>query len=267
VTVRGSAQTVPIPAGYGYGRPPRRWWVRLLRVAIGCVVTVVCLSLLAFGGLLLISPSVGNAPQIAAAQDASHHVAYPGPPVPAKFTAALVATEDHRFGSEPGVDPFAVVKAAGGAIVHTNNPGGATIYQQLAKMLYTPGQHGVSVEAKQVALAVKLRYSYSGSEILQMYGDVAYYGNGYYGIQSASCGYFGVMPAELSWPQAAMLAGVVNGPSIDDPVTNPVNGRAREAHVIGRLVATGTLTQAEADQALAVPVSAMLAHGGQGCGA
>jgi membrane peptidoglycan carboxypeptidase len=267
VTVRGSAQTVPIPAGYGYGRPPRRWWVRLLRVAIGAVVIVVCLSLLAFGGLLLISPSVGNAPQIAAAQDASHHVAYPGPPVPAKFTAALEATEDHRFGSEPGIDPFAVVKAAGGVIVHTSDPGGATIYQQLAKMLYTPGEHGVSVEAKQVALAVKLRYSYSGREILQMYGDVAYYGNGYYGIQSASCGYFGVSPAELSWPQAAMLAGVVNGPSLDDPVTNPVNGRAREGHVIGRLVATGALTQAEADQALAVPVSAMLAHAGQGCGA
>ena len=47
VTVRGSAQTVPIPVGYGYGRPPRRWWVRLLRVAIGVVVIVVCLSLLA----------------------------------------------------------------------------------------------------------------------------------------------------------------------------------------------------------------------------
>jgi membrane peptidoglycan carboxypeptidase len=267
VTMRGSAQTVPIPAAYGYGRPPRRWWVRLLRVGIGVVVIVVCLSLLAFGGLLLISPSVRNAQQIAAAQDASHHVAYPGPPVPAKFTAALTATEDHRFGSEPGIDPFAVVKAAGGAIVHTSNPGGATIYQQLAKMLYTPGESGISVEAKQVALAVKLRYSYSGSQILQMYGDVAYYGNGYYGIQAASCGYFGVMPAQLSWPQAAMLAGVVNGPSIDDPVTNPDNGRAREEHVIGRLVATGALTQAQADQALATPVSAMLAHGGQGCGA
>ena len=267
MTVRGSAHTVPIPAGYGYGRTPRRWWVRLLRLATACVVIVVCLSLLAFGGLLLISPSVGNAAQIAAAQDASHNVAYPGPAVPARFTAALTATEDHRFGSEPGIDPFAVVKAAGGVIVHTSDPGGATIYQQLAKMLYTPGESGVRVEAKQVALAVKLRYSYSGSQILQMYADVAYYGNGYYGLQAASCGYFGVSPAQLSWPQAAMLAGVVNGPSLDDPVTNPINGQAREAHVIGRLVATGALTNAEASQALAVPLSVMLAHGGQGCGA
>jgi membrane peptidoglycan carboxypeptidase len=267
VTVRGSAQTVPIPAGYGYGRPRRRGWVRMLRALTVFVGLVVCLSLLVFGGLLLVSPSVGDAPQIAAAQDASHHVAYPGPAVPARFTAALTATEDHRFGSEPGIDPIAVIKAAGGTLVHTSDPGGATIYQQLAKMLYTPGEHGIRVEAKQVALAVKLRYSYSGSQILQMYADVAYYGNGYYGIQAASCGYFGVSPAELSWPQAAMLAGVVNGPSLDDPVTDPVNGQAREAHVIGRLVATGALTQAQADQALAVPLSVMLAHGGQGCGA
>ncbi|MDQ2876575.1 MAG: transglycosylase domain-containing protein [Actinomycetota bacterium] len=264
MTVRGSAHTVPIPAGYGYGRPRRR---RLLRLATGFVVIVVCLSLLVFGGLLLVSPSVGDAPQIAAAQDASHHVAYPGPADPARFTAALTATEDHRFGAEPGIDPFAVVKAAGGVIVHTSDPGGATIYQQLAKMLYTPGESGVRVEARQVALAVKLWYSYSGRQILQMYADVAYYGNGYYGIRAASCGYFGVSPAELSWPQAAMLAGVVNGPSLDDPVTNPINGRAREAHVIGRLVATGALTQAEANQALAVPLAVMLARGRPGCGA
>lgn len=267
MTVRGSAHTVPNPVGFSYGRPRRRWWVRLLRVATGCVVLVVCLSLLLFGGLLLLSPSVGNAPRIAAAQDASHHVAYPGPAVPAQFTAALEATEDHRFGEEPGVDPFAVVKAVGGVIVHTDDPGGATIYQQLAKMLYTPGAEGISVEAKQVALAVKLRYSYSGAEILRMYADVAYYGNGFYGIEAASCGYFGVAPAQLSWPQAAMLAGVVNGPSLDDPLINPANGRAREEHVIGRLVATGTLTQAQANRALAVPLSAMLAGAGHGCGA
>jgi membrane peptidoglycan carboxypeptidase len=64
-----------------------------------------------------------------------------------------------------------------------------------------------------------------------------------------------------------MLAGVVNGPSLDDPVTNPVNGRVREEHVIGRLAATGALTRAQADQALTVSVPAMLAHAGQGCGA
>ncbi len=264
MTARYPAQARAGATGYTYGRPKRRWWVRLLRLATACVVLVVCLSLLVLGGLLLLTPSVGGAPAIAAAQDASHHVAYPGPPVPANFITALKATEDHRFGEEPGIDPFAVLKAGFGFVVHTSDPGGATIYQQLAKMLYTPGETGVKVEAKQVALAVKLRYSFTGAQILQMYADVAYYGGGFYGIQAASCGYFGVEPAGLSWPQAAMLAGVVNGPSLDDPLANPDNARFREEHVFQRLTDTGALTQAQASQALAVPISAMTAHAG-GC--
>jgi membrane peptidoglycan carboxypeptidase len=264
VTAPYSAQSRAGATGYTYGRPRRRWWVRLLRLATACIVLVVCLSLLMFGGLLLLTPSVSGAPSIAAAQDASHHAAYPGPAVPASFTTALKATEDHRFGEEPGIDPFAVIKAGFGYVVQTSDPGGATIYQQLAKMLYTPGETGAKVEAKQVALAVKLRYGFTGAQILQMYADVAYYGGGFYGIQAASCGYFGVEPAGLSWPQAAMLAGVVNGPTLDDPLTNPDNARFREEHVFQRLVDTGALTQAQANQALAVPISEMTAHAG-GC--
>jgi penicillin-binding protein 1A len=71
---------------------------------------------------------------------------------------------------------------------------------------------------------------------------VAYYGNNYYGLRAASCGYFGTEPAQLSWPEAAVLAGVVNAPTVDDPRSNPQNARARETHVVGRLVAVGDLT-------------------------
>jgi membrane peptidoglycan carboxypeptidase len=269
VSVRGSVRGPAGAAQYG-GDPPRqrRWWVRLIRIVVGVVVVVTCLSLAAFGGLMLFTPSVGSAQQIARAQAASHDVAYPGPPLSGKFTAALLATEDHRFYSEPGIDPFAVGKAAVGAVIHTGDPGGATLYQQLAKLLYTPGQtSGARVEAKSLALAVKLRYSYTGPQILTMYADVVYFGNGFWGEQAASCGYFGVPPADLSWPQAAMLAGLVNGPSLDDPLTNPVNGMAREQHVIRRLQADDVLTPAQATQAGAVSLQTMLIHHGQGCGA
>jgi penicillin-binding protein 1A len=99
-----------------------------------------------------------------------------------------------------------------------------------------------------------------------MYSDVAYFGHGFYGLAAASCGYFGVRPAAMSWPQAALLAGLVQAPSLDDPLTSPVTARAREEHVIGRLVSVGALTQAQADRALAAPVSALVARHGQGCG-
>ena len=98
-----------------------------------------------------------------------------------------------------------------------------------------------------------------------MYADVVYFGNDDYGLEAASCGYFGVPPADLSWPQAAMLAGMVQGPSLDDPLTHPANARTREVHVVDRLVATGKLTEAQGKAALAVPLSTLIAGAGRGC--
>jgi penicillin-binding protein 1A len=183
---------------------------------------------------------------------------------PGRFAAALEATEDHRFASEPGVDPFAVGRVAVSYLSGRGDEGGATLYQQLAKMLYTPGRSGLAAEAEQVALAVKLKYGYTGAEILRLYGDVAYFGHGFYGLAEASCGYFGVRPAGLSWPQAALLAGLVQAPTIDDPITHPAAGLAREQHVIGRLVTVGAISQSAARAYLAIPLSVLLRHAG-GC--
>ena len=239
----------PATAPTGWPPPRRRRIVRRALTVIGVIVLVAGVS---FGGLLLLTPSAGNAQQLARAQDKAHGVAYPGPPVPARFTRSLVATEDHRFYSDPGVDPFAVGRVALGYLKGDGGQqGGATITQQLAKMLYTPGQSSVTAEAEQVAMAVKLDLTYSKQQILQMYADVAYYGQDYYSLGAASCGYFGVPPAAMTWPQAALMAGIVQAPTSYDPVTNPANAHARESHVFSRLVATGVLTKARAQAALA----------------
>jgi penicillin-binding protein 1A len=224
-----------------------------MRRATLLVVVVVALAVLAFGVLLLLTPSVRNAPALAQAQALAHRSVYPGPPVPARFAASLVATEDHRFYAEPGIDPFAVARVIEATVTRKGDQGGATIDQQLAKMLYTPGQAGALAKAKQVGLAVKLSLSYSHPQILRMYADVAYFGHGYYGLSAASCGYFGTTSAGLSWPEAAMLAGLVQGPSADDPLRHYAQARAREQHVLGRLVAMHTLSQVQADTAFAQP--------------
>lgn len=240
-------------AGAGWGSQPRRrhrWLRRVLAIALALFL----LGALAFTALLFMTPSVSTAPVLAEGIDYSHHVAYPGPPVPARFAAALTATEDHRFYSEPGIDPFAVARAAKGAITGSPNQGGATLYQQLAKMLYTPGQSGVTVEVKQVILGIKLNFAYSKAQILQMYADVAYFGHGYYGLAAASCGYFGKQPIELSWAQAAMLAGLVQAPTAYNPIAHYAMGRSRQSHVLDRLAATGDLTQAQADSAFHQPL-------------
>jgi penicillin-binding protein 1A len=209
---------------------------------------------LLFATLLLITPSVGNAPSLAAAFDRAHGAPYPGPLVPSVFADSLVATEDHRFYSEPGFDPIAIGRVIIGRVTGQPDQGGATLYQQLAKMLYTQGQGGASVEAEQIILGIKLDLNYSKPQILRLYADVAYFGRGYYGLAEASCGYFGVIPAGLTWPQAALLAGMVQAPTADNPIAHYTVARAREAHVLGRLVATGRLTQAEANRAYRAPL-------------
>jgi penicillin-binding protein 1A len=255
----GTADDVP-----GYTRPlPRRWARpraattrrrRVLKRAAFAVATVTALFVLAAGALLLATPSATEATKLAEQQAAQHGIGYPGPPVPDNFARPLVATEDHRFYAEPGIDALAVGRAAAGRLTGGQDQGGATIEQQLAKMLYTPAQSGLAVELKQVALAVKLNAAYSKAQILRLYAEVAYYGHGYYGLQAASCGYFGRPPSELTVNQGAMLAGVVNAPSIDDPVNDPMNARARLAHVIARMVAVGYLTPAQGTQELTAPL-------------
>jgi membrane peptidoglycan carboxypeptidase len=97
-----------------------------------------------------------------------------------------------------------------------------------------------------------------------MYADVAYFGHGYYGLAAASCGYFGAVPAALTLPEAATLAGLVQGPSADDPIAHYARGRAREAHVLGRLVSTGKITAAQSARAYAQGLQ-LVGGSGQAC--
>ena len=238
----------------GRGRRARRLFRRIRRLVV-IVIVLVVLPALVFAEVLLLTPGVGDAPAVARAMARAHGVAYPGPPVPQRAAAALIAAEDHRFYSEPGIDPIAIAGVIAGRITGRPDQGGATLYQQLAKMLYTPGRNGVLAEGQQALLGIKLHFSYPKAEILQMYADVAYFGHGYYGLAAASCGYFGESPAHLSWGQAAALVGLLQAPSADDPMRHFANARAREAHVLDRLVATGWLTRAQAIDAYRQPLN------------
>jgi hypothetical protein len=229
----------------------------ILRKASVAGIALILSFAVALAALLLTIPSVQNAALLTRAQAREHEIPYPGPRPPSRFVKALVATEDHRFYSplDPGVDPFAVARAVIAALTfQPRDPGGSTIAQQLAKMLYTPGRQGFAVKLERVGLAIKLHFKYSPAKILAMYAEAAYFGEGYYGLAAASCGYFGYLPGELTWSQAAMLAGVVNAPTADNPRKHPHRARLREAHVLRRLVAVGRLTEEQARAALSEPL-------------
>ena len=241
------------------GTTRRRWRVALRIVKWLLIVLVVFGAVV--GMLFVFTPSAGQATQLVQAQAVAHHIPYPGPPVPQNFAKALVATEDHRFYTDPGVDPLALARVVDAKITGKQDQGGSTIAQQLAKMLYTPDSSGFTTEIEQVALAMKIDMTYTKAQILQMYAEVAYYGHGYYGLEQASCGYFGHPAADLTLVQAAMLAGAVNAPTYDDPLVYPKQARARLVHVLGRMAAVGDLTRLQEQQALNAPLGLSATRG------
>jgi membrane peptidoglycan carboxypeptidase len=226
------------------------------------VLLAIILALATGVGLLFaLTPSAEQATALTRAQAQEHHIAYPGPPVPQNFAQALIATEDHRFYSDPGVDPLAMARVVVSWVTGREDQGGSTIDQQLAKNLYTGGHGGFTEDLEQIAMAVKLNRAYTRPEILRMYAEVAYYGHGYYGLEAASCGYFGRTPDRLTLVQSAMLAGVVNAPSYDDPLVYPRQARARLVHVLGRMEAVGYLSHDQEIAALNAPLGLSAARG------
>jgi membrane peptidoglycan carboxypeptidase len=246
----------------GPTRPLRtRKRFRITRAIAKVILAVVVAFAAAVGLLFALTPSASEATALTRAQAQARHIAYPGPGVPQNFAQALIATEDHRFNSDPGVDPLAMARVALSWITGHQDQGGSTIDQQLAKNLYTGGHSGFTDDVKQMAIAVKLNQAYTRPEILRMYAEVAYYGHGYYGLRAASCGYFGRPPGQLTLVQAAMLAGVVNAPTYDDPLTYPGQARARLVHVIGRMAVVGYLTSAQQAAALKAPLGLSAVRG------
>lgn len=230
----------------GPRRPPRRrLGGRGLRLLLRLVLAVVVVALVLLGLGWVTTPSVDDAAQRVAAQLAAHSSPALSGAVPSRVADALTATEDSRFYGNPGVDPISVVRLPVSLVLHRDQ-GGATLEQQLAKNLYEQGKAGPVAQAEEAVLALKLDRTWSKQQILRMYVDDGYYGHGFYGLTAAAEGYFGVSPDQLSWAQASLLAGLFQAPSAYDPFVHPAAARARQAHVLDRLVAVGTLTRQQA---------------------
>lgn len=207
------------------------------------------------GAAVGLTPSVDQAELRVAAVLAARHVADVNDPVPARFAAALIATEDARFYTHRGIDGIGVLRNLASVMTGASqDAGGSTLDQQLAKQLNLVDPRTALATPEQVVLAVKLDSVYSKAQILEMYSSVVYFGQGFYGLDSASRGYFGVPPLRLSWGQAALLAGLVQAPSADNPLIHPDAARQRQRDVLDRLVATGVLSATQAAAAAAAPL-------------
>jgi penicillin-binding protein 1A len=200
-------------------------------------------------GYELSLPSVADAPALVTSILRAHGGELGRLPVPTKLGEAVVAVEDEHFYSNAILNVFdGAARAAVTALHRSGDPGGSTIAQQLAKQIY-PSAGGFGATVEQIGLGLKLSLSFSKPEILEMYLNAIYFGNGYWGYATAAGGYFGVRPEKLNWAEASMLAGLPQAPSDYDPISHFRLAKQRQHQVLNQLVANHILTTAQADAA------------------
>ena len=170
--------------------------------------------------------------------------------VPKYYYEAIIAVEDHRYRQHGAIDIISIGRAIVSNIQAKElNEGGSTITQQVAKNLYFITEYNfVYRKIAELILAFDLENNYSKEEILELYFNTIYFGEGYYGIREASLGYYNKEPKDLTLYEATLLAGVPNAPSVYAPTINPHLAKSRQEKVIRSMVEYGYLTQEEANQ-------------------
>jgi membrane peptidoglycan carboxypeptidase len=192
---------------------------------------------------------------------------------------AIIAIEDNRFYEHGGVDTTGILRA----LVSTargQKQGASTITQQYVnnvinssleaegkgdQVLLNGVNKGVGDKLREMKLAIALEKKFSKDQILEGYLNIVFFNRDAYGIEAASKYFFSTTAKNLTLPQAALLAGVVNSPSFYDPITHPDNAKVRRDLVLKAMVTQGKIKQAEYDAAVATPVKTKVTQPHQGC--
>ena len=168
---------------------------------------------------------------------------------------AVVATEDRSFYKNDGINYgrfFLAILTAG------RSGGGSTITQQLAKNAYLSQDQTVERKAKEFFLALELTKKYSKEQILTMYLNNAYFGNGVWGVEDASKKYFGVSASQLTLDQAATLAGMLKGPELYNPLNSVETSTNRRDTVLQNMVAAGYIDKNQETEAAGADMASQL---------
>lgn len=164
------------------------------------------------------------------------------------YLNAVVAVEDHRYYEHGPVDFIALARAT-----YTNvrdnefDEGGSTITQQVAKNVIFNQDKNIIRKLGEIFAGYDLEKNYSKNEILALYVNSCYFGDGYYGIYDASMGYYKKPPTDLTLDEASMLAGIPNAPSVYAPTINPDLAKKRQKHVLNKMVEYGYISQEQAN--------------------
>ncbi len=175
--------------------------------------------------------------------------------VPRHLINATISTEDRSFYHHWGVDMWGIGRAAVNNVLRRRTAeGGSTITQQLARNLFLTHERTLTRKLKEVSLAIAIERNYSKDQILELYFNQIYFGEGAYGVESASKTFYGKSAKELTLAESALLAGVPANPALYSPRRRPNAAKSRRAKVLRNMLATGAITRVEFDHAMGAPL-------------
>ncbi|MCP0914482.1 MULTISPECIES: penicillin-binding protein 1A [Legionella] len=176
--------------------------------------------------------------------------------IPPTLIHAVLATEDQRFFDHPGVDVFGLARATVRMIqTGTKSQGGSTITMQVARNFFLNRKKTFLRKFNEILLAIKIDRELSKEKILELYLNKIYLGNRAYGVGAAAQVYFGKPLKELNLSQLAMIAGLPQAPSTQNPIANPAAAKKRRDHVLERLLEEKYITEAQYHEAINEPVT------------
>ena len=177
--------------------------------------------------------------------------------VPKQLIEAVLATEDARFYSHPGVDFVGLVRASIAVLESGKKVQGAsTITMQVARNFFLTRKKTYSRKIREILLAIKIDKTLSKEKILELYLNKVYFGNRAYGVAAAAHVYYGKSLDQLTLPEMAMIAGLPQAPSRNNPLRNPDNALTRRNHVLRRMYDVGFINKATYEQAIKAPSTA-----------
>lgn len=176
--------------------------------------------------------------------------------IPPLMVNTLIASEDARFYSHPGVDFRSLVRGFYGFVRGVNLGGGSTITMQLANNISFDSDNVYARKLKEIPFALRLQQELSKEEILELYLNLVYFGQGADGISAAASVYYDKSVEEMTLGEMATLVSVLPCPSVCNPVTDAQRARNRRDVVINKMLDQGMIDRAQRDSALAEPIDA-----------
>ncbi len=175
--------------------------------------------------------------------------------IPVDIQNAVIAVEDDQFFHHWGISPKGIIRSALIDLLHARVVQGAsTITQQLAKQVFLTPQRTIARKVREILLAIQIERNFSKEEILQLYLNQVYFGEGAYGVGSAAKIYFGEDVSQLNLPDCALLAGLIRSPRGNSPFRHLNRAKRRRAVVLQRMFEQQMITEKEKEDANNAPI-------------